>query len=201
MVEVEVRPALPADYDALEEIDQLGNWPSLSSRYSFDLDCQEYTVALVEGRIWGFLQGHHDALGWQACTMSPAPPETWTVSSADFFTVHPDARGHGLGGALLRDFMARSRAAGSQWMMLHPAECGAGTQLSPAMRRLCAHAGLRFVEPSQERRRRAPWLMATPLVDAPDYHFRLAATVPPVASAPKRRTRPAQRPRVLAHAA
>lgn len=199
MVEVEVRAAREDDYAALEEIDRLGSWPGLCSESSFADECTDYTVAVVEGRVCGFLQGYHDSQGWMACLMNPAPPENWLVSTASFFTVHPNARGHGLASALLSDFMSRSRAAGSQWLMLHPAECGT-SGLSPAMRRLCAYAGLRWVEPAEERRRHRPTLMAAPLVDAPDYHFRLATYVP-VAQPAQRKHRPAARARVMAHAA
>lgn len=181
------------------EIDQMGNWPSLGSVYSFDTDCQEYTVAVVDGQVWGFLQGYHDASAWMACEMTPTPPENWRTSMVSFLVVHPNARGHGLGAALLRDFMARSRDAGSQWMMMHPAECGAGTRISPAMQKLCRHAGLRLVEPKELRRRNQPSLMAAPLVNAPDYHFKLSTHVP--AAQPAARRRSPQRARVLAHAA
>jgi GNAT superfamily N-acetyltransferase len=187
MVEVEVRPAVLKDYAALREIDELGPWPSLPPEPAFDVDCHEYLVAVVDNRVWGFLQGHYDSTGWAACLVSPAPPATWTCSTVSYFNVHPDARSHGLGAALLREFMTHSRAAGSQWMMMHPAECGTGRGLSPALAALCARAGLRWVEPLAVHRRHSPTLMAAPLTDTPDHHFRPASHAPqPVAS---RRTR------------
>ena len=178
MVEVEVRTAVREDYPALYEIDQLGSWQSLCSESSFDLECNEYLVAVVDGRVWGFLQGHHDSTAWAACLVSPAPPETWTCSTVCYFTVHPDARGHHLASAMLREFMARARAAGSQWMTLHPAECGTGRGLSPAMAALCTSAGLRYVEPLAVHRRHTPTLMAAPLTDTPAHHFRPASHAP-----------------------
>ncbi|MGQ1798066.1 GNAT family N-acetyltransferase [Kocuria oceani] len=197
MVEVEVRPAVLEDYAALYEIDQLGTWPSLPPGHAFDVDCHEYLVAVVGGQVWGFLQGYHDSAAWAACLVSPTPPETWTCSTVSYIAVHPHARGHHLGGALLREFMHRSRAAGSQWMSLHPAECGTGRALSPALAALCAHAGMRWVEPLAVHRRNSPTLMAAPLTDTPGYHFHPASHAPqPATRRPAARTR-----RQLAYAA
>ncbi len=197
MVEVEVRSAVSEDYSVLREIDELGRWPSMCSKYGFDLECNEYLVAVVEGQVRGFLQGHHDSTAWAACLVSPTPPETWTCSTVSYFTVHPDVRGHGLGSALLREFMHRARQAGSQWMMMQPAECGTRRELSPTMAALCTRTGLRYVEPLTLHRRNALTLMAAPLTDAPTHHFRPASHAPqPVA---RRRIRHAhQQP---AHAA
>jgi GNAT superfamily N-acetyltransferase len=110
--------------------------------------------------------------------------------------VHPQARGHGLGGALLREFMNHSRAADSQWLMLHPAECGANGALPPAMQRLCEHAGMCFVEALAEHRRHRPTLMAVPA-----YHFRAASHVPMPAPAHTRWRHTPTRTRVFTHAA
>ncbi|MEX5307565.1 GNAT family N-acetyltransferase [Kocuria sp. CPCC 205258] len=193
MVEVEVRTAVVDDYAALHEIDQLGTWPSLPPEHAFDVDCHEYLVAVVDGQVWGFLQGHHDSTAWAACLVSPVPAQTWTCSTISYFTVHPEARAHGLGSALLREFMIRARAAGSQWMMLHPAECGTGRGLPPAMAALCARAGLRWVEPLAVHRRHSPTLMAAPLTDSPDHHFR-AASHAPQTQARRRSTRTRRQP-------
>lgn len=191
MVEVKVRPAVREDYPALREIDELGNWPSLCPELSFDVECSEYLVAVVDGQMWGFLQGYHDSSAWAACLVSPAPPETWTCSTVCYFTVHPDARGHGLASAMLREFMHRARVVGSQWVTLHPTECGTGRGLSPAIAALCARAGLRWVEPLAVHRRHSPTLMAAPLTDTPDHHFRPASHAPQ--SVERRRTRHGRR--------
>lgn len=155
------------------------------------MECSEYLVAVVDGRVWGFLQGHQDSTGWAACLVSPAPPESWRCSTVCYFTVHPEARGHGIASALLREFMTRARAAGSQWMTLHPAECGTGRGLTPAMAALCSRAGLRWVEPLAVHRRHSPTLMAAPLTDTPAHHFRPATHAPQPVE--RRRTRHSRR--------
>ena len=159
--------------------------------YGFDLECNEYLVAVVDGQVWGFLQGHHDSTAWAACLVSPTPPETWTCSTVSYFTVHPDVRGHGLGSALLREFMHRARLAGSQWMTMQPAECGTRRELSPTMAALCTRTGLRYVEPLAEHRRNAPMLMAAPLTETPD--FRLRSTCHSPQQVARRRIRHAHR--------
>jgi hypothetical protein len=64
MIEVEVRAACESDYDALYAIDELGAWPSLCTESAFTDELHEYLVAVVDGRVWGFLQGYHDSDGW-----------------------------------------------------------------------------------------------------------------------------------------
>lgn len=194
MVEVEVRSAQVEDYAALAEIEELGVWRSLPSPMYFPDEMAEYTVAVVDGRVWGFLAGHHDSDAWAACELTSAPPADWTVSMVSNLLVHPTARGHGLGAALLRDFFRRAARTGSEWVMIHPAECGGG-RLSSGMSSLCARAGLRLVEPKARpgKRAKAPSLMAAPLRPSPTYAFVPAAVAAP-APAPARSTRPVRVP-------
>lgn len=51
MVEVGVRPAVVDDYATLHEIDQLGICPSLPPEHAFDVECHEYLVAVVDGKV------------------------------------------------------------------------------------------------------------------------------------------------------
>ncbi|GGG64521.1 hypothetical protein GCM10011374_30190 [Kocuria dechangensis] len=174
MVDVEVRAAVATDYAALAQIEEHWVWRSLPSELVFPDEVGEYTVAVVEGRVWGYYSGAHDSQAWLQCQMIGQPPEDWTVSFVHTLAVHPRAQHHGLGAALLRDFFRRSAAAGSTWVMMHPAEFGGG-RITPGMAALCERAGLRLVEPLPGRRRRVPSLMAAPLRPAQPYSFVPAA--------------------------
>lgn len=103
--------------------------------------------------------------------MQPAPGPDWDCSCLETLVVDADVRGRGIGTALLQDFSARARAAGSTCLLLHPKR-GDGRPLATGeLLRFCTRAGLEMLEPRADHLRTKPWMMGRPLVARPPHVF------------------------------
>ena len=96
------RPARPGDYDSIAAvIDAWWGRPVLAALPRLFLDHFHDTSLVIDGPggLVGFLIG----------ILSPSEPERAYIH---FVGVAPEARGHGLGGAMYQDFFALARADG-----------------------------------------------------------------------------------------
>ena len=99
----------------------------------------------------------------------------WDCSYLETLVVDEPVRGRGIGSALLQDFTARARTAGTTWLLLYPKRGDGRPLASDELLRFYTRAGLRLLEPAEDYLREKPWMMGRPLVASPPHVFALSA--------------------------
>ena len=117
---IDMRPATADDYPAAAELyRQVARGRELS-RAQFTAWLDTTTVAVTHGDVVGLCHGNHTSATWQSFVVEPEPPLEWRCSYLDTLVVARSHRGHGVGAALLEQFLDAARAAGNTWVVLRP---------------------------------------------------------------------------------
>lgn len=164
-----IRPANFGDFDALDALNHSDGFEVPMQPEQFLDSLGEYVVAVEDGRVVGYCHGHHHSNAWENCETRPRPSEEWVCSYVWTIAVKAEARGLGLGTALMRDFMQRGVSAGSSWIVVMPAADQRG--IEPPVRRFFEGLGLFLLEPKAEPYPQDPWLMGAPLDANPSHEI------------------------------
>lgn len=117
-----IRAVLPGDYEAIADLVeqwQPGTAQDMRSRLLTRNDPE--WVAEDEGRIIGWIRGHHEQTYiWRRLAEFAERPECWRCSYITQICVDHEHRGQGIGSALLRVFEQAALSAGNSLVVLNP---------------------------------------------------------------------------------
>lgn len=157
---IEIRPADDRDRHGIAEL--IRAWrPETSEWYATGIGNTSVGsyVATVDGKVVGWIDGHHDSDAWGHARAHAEHPVSWKCSYVIDMFVAPASRRAGVGRGLLEAFAEEGSRLGNTLVLLTPRE-SEDMQDAGAFFRSC---GFEPVESAAEYEGRGPWLMGRSL--------------------------------------